>query len=544
MGSRFNVLSVKKLLRQIDWKLALFLLLFLNVKLVVKIAAVIAIYVLRPDARFGMKWKNSRLPFFYILIMAIALADAVVYKSFLSVSNVLALLTGIGFWALCLLAVHQVKLSVEKNEPPILHNTILLFFFINMVCSLVNIGSIIVETGAINPYRFQGNYQKYFIGTGDYIKGISFDTSTTNAAINAFAVIYFLLREKIWWLVASMAVLLLTGSNVICLLLAGTFAALFIFKSSANQKSLMVICTAMLVVFFSRVSPQNNDYFSNGLRKLFFARRSAASPAPPRPAPPAPEIKGSMTAEESMQQTAQRYLDSLSRLEVANSRVAARVAVNTKPLIPAPSIHSAPFQRKHDTSQLQRELASFAAANQIHLVSIEPPPGKKLLPGKLRGALQVFRFFEHHPYKLVQGNGMGNFSSKLAFRSTALNVAGGYPSRYRYIDDDFKKNHLALFLSYFIADKENHSLINTPNSTYSQLLGEYGLLGLSAFFVFYLGFFLTSYKKLTYGLPLLLMMSGIFFLDYWFEQLSVVVIFELLLLLDMGEQKHTKPLHG
>jgi hypothetical protein len=27
------------------------------------------------------------------------------------------LLTGIGFWILCILAIHQVKLAVEQNEP-------------------------------------------------------------------------------------------------------------------------------------------------------------------------------------------------------------------------------------------------------------------------------------------------------------------------------------------------------------------------------------------------------------------------------------------
>lgn len=542
MGSRFNISCVKKLLRQVDWKLVLFLLLFVHVKLVVKIAAVVLMYILRPDTGFGIKWKNSRLPFFYVLIIGIALADAVVYKSFLSASNTLAVLTGIGFWILCLLAVHQVKLSVERNEPAVLHNTVLLFFFVNMVCSLVNITSIIVETGAINPYRFQGNYQKYFISTGDYIKGVSFDTSITNAVINAFAVIYFLIREKVWWLVASMAVLLLTGSNIICLLLLGMFAGLFIFKSSANQKSLMIICSAMLVVFFAKVSPQNNSYFYTGLRNIFFAGKTAA-PTASLPAPPASRISNSMAAEERRQQTALHYLDSLSLLEAVRNPVAAPVEANTKPFIPVPSIHSIPFQRKHDTTPLQHELAAFATANHIPLRSVDPPPGKRVLPGKLTALLEVFSFFQHHPYKLIQGNGMGNFSSKLAFRTTALDVAGGYPVRYRYICDDFKKNHLALFLSYFTADREHHSLANTPSSTYGQLLGEYGLLGLTAFVAFYFGFFLNSYKRLTYGLPVLLMMGGVFLLDYWFEQLSVVLIFELLLLLNMKEYKYTKPLN-
>eukprot|EP01039_Chlorochromonas_danica_P015397 gene15397-18091_t len=44
-----------------------------------------------------------------------------------------------------------------------------------------------IDAHAINPFRYQGQYQKYFLGTGDYIKGVTFDISTTNAVINAFA---------------------------------------------------------------------------------------------------------------------------------------------------------------------------------------------------------------------------------------------------------------------------------------------------------------------------------------------------------------------
>jgi hypothetical protein len=59
---------------------------------------------------------------------------------------------------------------------------------------------------------------------------------------------------------------------------------------------------------------------------------------------------------------------------------------------------------------------------------------------------------------------------------------------------------------------------------------------LLAFFIFYVGFFLKNFRKLTYGIPLVLFLSGIFFVDYWFEQLSIVVFFELLLFLNLKEE--------
>jgi hypothetical protein len=50
-----------------------------------------------------------------------------------------------------------------------------------------------------------------------------------------------------------------------------------------------------------------------------------------------------------------------------------------------------------------------------------------------------------------------------------------------------------------------------------------------------MGYFLKDFRKLTYGIPLLVLLLGIFFIDYWFEQLSVLILIELLLLLNIKE---------
>jgi hypothetical protein len=67
---------------------------------------------------------------------------------------------------------------------------------------------------------------------------------------------------------------------------------------------------------------------------------------------------------------------------------------------------------------------------------------------------------------------------------------------------------------------------------YAQLLGEYGLAGCICFLLCYLLFFAKGFKKLTYGLPIFFIMTGAFISEYWFEQLSIVVMFELLILLN------------
>lgn len=73
---------IRKWLKSIDWKLLLFLLLFLNIKIIIKIAAIILIYQLRHDVKFGFRLKGSRLPLFYSLIKERAY-DALCGKKFL-----------------------------------------------------------------------------------------------------------------------------------------------------------------------------------------------------------------------------------------------------------------------------------------------------------------------------------------------------------------------------------------------------------------------------------------------------------------------------
>ena len=110
-------------------------------------------------------------------------------------------------------------------------------------------------------------------------------------------------------------------------------------------------------------------------------------------------------------------------------------------------------------------------------------------------------------------------------------MAGSYPEKFTYISNDFLNNHLNLYLNYFSKDMELHSLINSPDSAYDQLISEYGLAGIFSFILFYTGFFVKHIRKLTYGIPLLLIMLGAFGVEYWYEQLSVVILFELLMLL-------------
>jgi hypothetical protein len=520
---------VKNLFCQIDWKLLLFLLLFLNVKLYVKVIAIVFICIFNFNFKFGFRLRNSRLPLFYVAVIIISVINCIIYGLFKKLDYDIVFITGIFFWLLCVLAIHQLKLSVDRIIPNILHNTLIAFFIINAIFSFINLLGIIIETHILNPYQYQGLFQKYFIGTGDYIKGVFFDTSTTNAIINAFGAIYFLSRKNFAMVLVCMLVLLLTGSNSTNVLLLIALVYIFIFQSNRNQKSIISVCLFMLILFLVKVSPQNNQYSITTVERIFnkedTSRRVMA-------------INQSDTGLQAIQlKIASAYIDSIKiKLGEQIQTKAALINISNswkRPSLPKADINSPEYQYSKDTTQKQKELIEFSNLQVVDssVSAINNNPQNR--PGKLIAVKQTIDFFIKNPAKIITGNGMGNFSSKLAFRATALKIAGGYPSKYQYINISFKENHLALYLFYFIKRAGLHSVINTPDNVYDQLLGEYGLIGLLSFLFFYIAFFLRHIKKQSYSIPLLIIMCGVFFLGYWFEQLSVVVLFELLLLIDM-----------
>lgn len=528
--------KIQKTFKTIDWKLLLFLILFLNVKLVVKLAAIFLIYLFEFNFKFGFKNRNSRLPVFYLIVIGIGILNWILAAGFTNINYTIAFLTGIFFWTLCILAMHQVKISVEQNANAVIHSTLIAFFLLNALISISTYVIIVIKTGAVNPYLYQGEYQKYFIGTGDYIKGISFDTSTTNAVLNGLGVIYFLSKKNVKMMMLCMIILLMTGSNITNFLLTAVLLLMFIFRTDRDQKSLVFVCLLLLVIFLAKVSPQNNSYVSNYFGRIFNTEEKKTAVEDLLPIRFRPD--STLNPEERNEKVATLYLDSLYRLrnEKENKANSRPVAFIQKIEIPTADINSAPYQHKSLLTPVEENMNKFIKQHSNELTLSTDSNFNSKIPGKILAYRQTIEFFQQHPFKIITGIGIGNFSSKLAFKTTGLNIAGGYPQKFIYINEPFLKNHLDLYLNYFTKPDGFHSIANNPNSVYDQLLSEYGLLGLLAFFIFYFGFFLKKIKKLTYGIPLIIFLSGIFFVDYWFEQLSIVVFFELLLFLNMKEE--------
>jgi hypothetical protein len=528
-------------LQRVDWKLLVFLLLLVNVKLVVKLAAILLIYAWRFNFKFGYRLKKSRLTLFYPAVILIALVNFLIYRV-PEPNYIFSFLTGLSFWLICILGGHQLKLFIEKNEPEVVNKTLTVFFLINVFVSLSTLALIIFKTGAVNPYTYQGEFQKYFISTGDYIKGASFDTSTTNAVLNAFAVIFFFTKRNFALLFICLITMLLTASNMVNFLLIICFVFLFIFHSDRPQKSIIVVSFLFFIVFLIKISPQNNHYISDSVSKMLNEKATANVVKSNIPITEMPDSL--LSIEDTKKKKAKLYLDSVNRIMQAEIEKAAGKkdketagalqSWQEKPVVPVANIHTAPYQHKDDPTA-HKDLVVFASTHELVTPIVDT---KNRLPGKLLALQQTYDLFKSGPKKILTGTGMGNFSSKLAFKTISLGIAGSYPKRLTYLDPGFEKNHLALYLSFFTGQERYHSIINSPNSVYDQVISEYGLIGLVALLFLYFGFFLKHYKLLSYGIPLLIIVSGLFFLDYWFEQLSVIFIFELMLFLNIKEKKH------
>jgi hypothetical protein len=156
--------------------------------------------------------------------------------------------------------------------------------------------------------------------------------------------------------------------------------------------------------------------------------------------------------------------------------------------------------------------------------------------GKLLSFEQTYDYLKASPQNMIMGAGIGAFSSQLAERTSDLPV----PKKSRlferlpkYMSQAFLDNHYKVFYAVYSLHPGYHSVRHFPKSFVNQILGEYGLIGLMLFLIFYLYFFIRNGRSLTYTWPMLVLLGYFFIFDYLFEYLSVVVFFELFFLIDL-----------
>lgn len=508
----------KKLSLKINWKeinlpFLLFLILFLNVKFVVKIIAILFIVIYSKNAKPGLSLKNPRIPLFYSLILLIELVKYFLITRNFSMNYGLVFCMGIFQWVINLLALHQAKLFIEKDSFDKIHNTIKAFFQLNFIVSMFFLALLFFYPAALTFWGHGRDISFSSPSAGDTILGISFDTSTVNATLNGLGLIYFLYKKEYGFALCSILIIVLCTSNVAFLLILSTLCLMLITVKRKKIRLAVLIHVLALTLGYFTISPANREYIRNYLVQLYVVNKN-------------PDL---------VAKTDSLNIENLSKDSLENKT--GDNSIKTKPIKLPDSAY------KFNGSRLEKAFANLLTVksstnSQTGIPQLQlSDEDFKAKPGKLISFFQTLNFIRSSFKHLCFGAGIGNFSSKLAFRAAGENTQGTYPSKFTYIAPEFKMNHLKTFRFYLGSDVSRHSVLNYPFSVYNQLLGEYGLLGLALFIIFYLGFFIKRYKSLTYGKYLPFILLGFFFMEYWFEMYSLVIFFELLMLLNMKESK-------
>src|SRR3982751_3825713 len=218
---------MKKLSLKINWRdinipLLVFLVLFLNVKFVVKLIAILALMAYSKNFKLGLAWKNSRLPVFYALLAVIELLKYFLLTRIFTLNY--ALLFGIGIlqWVVALMALHHIKLFVEKDPVEKTHRTIKTFFVLNFLVSLFFLALLIFKPEWLSYWGHGTDASFSSPSAGDTILGISFDSSIVNAAINSLGLIYFVYKKDYLFAFFCIIIISLCTSNVIFVFIAAT----------------------------------------------------------------------------------------------------------------------------------------------------------------------------------------------------------------------------------------------------------------------------------------------------------------------------------
>jgi len=497
-------------------------------------AALVFIYLARFNFKFRLHFKSeSRLPLFYLLMVVWCCIEFFINGNFAS-NYILVFCSCASVWAICLLAMHQVKLAIEKNGVEKVERSLRIFFVANALASVLNVLMICFETNNINPYTYEDLSYKYFTSTGDYVRGITFDVCTTNMIINAMGIFYFLQQKRNIFSVMCLCVALLTTSNLGNLILIALITFAFFTHKNKVYKSMLLCCISILVLFMVKISPANLEYFIGSFKKINKHQETTAGIVSIKPKDlNADSLIRIYVALKNFRQNPPDTLTKKISEEISSINEIRR-KIRSKKEVLKPDIDFDNYTKNMHGMMIGYSRTVYGDSVIASVVPFMNSP-KSL--GKLVSMFQTGAFLKQDVKHFLLGAGPGNFSSKFTFRALGLNTDGQWPQKYTYMSEDFKNNHLKLWLYYQLQPPATHSTLNSPNSVANQLTGEYGLIGLLLFLIFYVWYFFKQYKFLSYGRIIFPLMMAFLFTDYWFENLSVMIIFETLILLDLHKKE-------
>lgn len=514
------LLSLKKLkefiFNRVDFMLLFYLLMIVNYRYSFKIIALILIYIYRPNFKF----EKSKINLFFLLLISLGIINLIISGNY-AYNHVISVLSGITIWVLCILIFHQIKLFIKEVDNLKIINTIKVIVVINLMVSIIEIVKVILIVGAINPYT-QFSAPPYGIMSGDLIGGIFGTAHIVNTCISAILFVFFLYRKNLLFSFLTIIPLLMTSSNIAVIIMIGGLLFFIFISKDKLLKYYAIFNVGIIIVFYFAINPFN-----------FYETISIFNPNAKDKVFKQAELNALSNTDQ--QRTEVQKIDSIlkawgvaKRKEVLNSNgVNIKDLVNSKQNSAKKSrfLEAIQYNEKHLAERDQNPLFNFGHLKKFNL---ESTPGVLISYSQTKDLLlSDWRYF-------FIGAGTTEFSSRFAFinskvvvDSRLLSILPAYESKL------FKENHKAIYRYLQYAGDRTHSIIHLPTSGYNQLFGEYGIIGFLGFIFLYLGYFISKRKNLSYGIFIVILIIPLFAFDYWFERLSVMVLFEFIMLLDL-----------
>jgi hypothetical protein len=491
--------SIKKIIKETDWVFLIFLLIFLNQSnFSFKTIGIIFIYIVRPDFRFG--FLKGRMPKFYLVIIVFALINFLFVIRDFSFPYLVAFSLSCLLWFYSFLAYHQLKLSVEKNGEKN-SSTLKVFTILNFIVCIIQLVQIMKVTGNINPYREQIAFP-YGLSTGDNLFGIFLQNCYYNVMICSFLAVYFLYKRNFFYCLLSVTTIILVFANGLILIFLATLLLIFavgiisgLFKKGALFKGLSG--------FIENIRPRGKFYIAIPIVIAYFFLVS--------------------------------YIVSPENLTYTRNSLVSKIhqGINKKDkteLYTAEKKDNA-FYKNSGSKAIDTNKNYVSLLNEKETLSykyIHEFKGKKL------SMLETFYYLQSSPVAFLFGAGPVRFSSL-----TAQKMAGYDSSRIfmkilpHYSSKLYDENHKLLVKARVESTDEYRSSINWPDCFYNQIFGEYGILGVILFIVFYVWYFVKKIGYWSYGFWLSVMIIPFAFFSYLFEPFAVIIIYEFLMETDI-----------
>jgi hypothetical protein len=410
-------------------------------------------------------------------------------------------------WFISLLAIHQIKLFIENDDVETTHNTIKAFYTLNFLVSLFFFLLLLFYPKALTYWGHPSSVSFQSTSAGDTILGISFDTSVVNATLNCLGLIYFVYKRDHLFSIICLFIIAICTSNVTFIFIMLTLALMFLTVKKKNIRVNVLAYGLLLLIAYFAISPANREYVRTYFVQLYIKNKN-------------PELVTTNTDSLVVNKTDSITLK--SHPTNASGKVPDSVYKFDNKKLGSAISHLITWKSENDTSKIP----------QLNLTDAD----YRSKPGKFISFLQTYNYIKSSPLHFIFGAGIGRFSSKLAFRASGVKTIGSYPEKFKYISPEFEKNHLRTFLFYNNSDASQHSVLNYPYSIYNQITGEYGFIGVLLFIVFYIGYFIRYIRDISYGKYFIFILLCFSFMEYWFETYSLIILFELFMLLNIKEQ--------